>query len=74
MPAYSIAHSLKILEVMQEIFEDIPKVGCALKIFSELPDSHKYENAGDHLDNEDECHFTDYFDPLEKLYYTVMFF
>ena len=33
LPVYSIAHSLKILEVIQEIFEDIPNLDCALKFF-----------------------------------------
>ena len=33
LPVYSIAHSLKIQEVIQEIFEDIPNLDCALKFF-----------------------------------------
>ena len=34
LPVYSIGHSLKILEIIQEIFENIPNLGCALRFFS----------------------------------------
>ena len=59
LPVYSIGHSLKILEVIQEIFEDIPNLDCALAFFSELAHcDYECENT-EEKDNED-SYFIDY--------------
>ena len=34
LPVYSIAHCLKILEIIQEIFEDIPNIDAAVSFFT----------------------------------------
>ena len=61
LPVYSIAHSLKILEIIQEIFEDIPNLDCALSFFSNYYHNDKCENPMEE-DNEGEGYFIDYFD------------
>ena len=58
MPVYSFAHSLKILEVIQEVFEDIPNLDSSLDFFSQLTNcSYEYESTN--KDMQSECYFLD---------------
>ena len=61
LPVYSVAHSLKILEVIQAVFEDIPNLESSLDFFSQLTNcSYEYESTN--KDMQSECYFLDYVD------------
>jgi hypothetical protein len=63
LPVYSVAHSLKILEVIQEVFKDIriPNLESSLDFFSQLTNcSYEYESTN--KDMQSECYFLDYVD------------
>jgi hypothetical protein len=55
---YSVGHSLNILEVIQEVFEDIPNLESSLDFFSQLANcSYEYESTN--KDMQSECYFLD---------------
>ena len=56
LPVYSVTHCLKILEVIQEIFEDIPNFDSAMSFFAQSTDVYKQ------FDSPYDKYFLDVFD------------